>query len=577
MSVLVLFLFATFVGAKSYSSRSSYSSSRSSYSSSSSKSYSSPSWSNRSSSKSSYSSRSTSSPKKSTSGYSSKSTYSTPKTKSNYSSRSTSSPKKSSSTYSSSSTLTPKTKSNYSSRSNSYSSKPVIKKSAAEKKIERNVQKKQSGNALASYKEKQKQYKQPAKKIDFKSNESRINKIRGSSRNTSTPYITRRDNFYKSNRYVRPDYYNRYCAPRYGLFDTLALAYMMDNLDNPANALFFYGHRADPSVMLFLAAMNNNKEEKEVNQKMKDLEMKVSNLEKQNTKVDPDYVPPAMSDLVLAPEAVKAIAPAELGERPVLRFGTAGRTGNYFKFGQIFKKEVKDDIDIKLEETRGSYHNLQLLKTGKIDAALVQSDTFKLYQKEFTSLQTIQGTMYPEYVHLIVNRKSNINSIKDLIPGKHKVLIGGNGSGSETTWKSFCDEDNFYLKFDTKNLGGKSGLLEVVNNSNSVMIFVCGLNSELLNIAKTYNKDLKLAHVDDWDFNDSVDQWGNDIYRFEDIPGGKYKGLQDGIIISSIETIAVDAVLVLSQKWAGTHGELGVDAFTDSIIKTKTIMNKIVN
>jgi len=113
----------------------------------------------------------------------------------------------------------------------------------------------------------------------------------------------------------------------------------------------------------------------------------------------------------------------------------------------------------------------------------------------------------------------------------------------------------------------------VQRNPDMVMMFVSSLHSSLLERAEKMAEksgDLRLVAVDDWDFNDTRDEFGNRVYSFIDIPSGAYPELQKGFLFSSdVETLAVNSVLVVRTDWVETYGPEAMDSFSFAVLEAK--------
>lgn len=367
-------------------------------------------------------------------------------------------------------------------------------------------------------------------------------------------YHSRRDNFYSS--YNPPTYvYNS--APSFGAWDAMFL-WMM--LDRPNYHSTYYHHQNDLGFQQWRKeAEKQAAENAELRSKLDKLDAKVNAMD--GTKVDPSYVPAGVDgDLMLSEKYVKGLNK----ELTQLRLATARAGNNYHNLGSLVKK--KSQFGVNLVTSAGSMENLDRLNQGKVDAAIVQSDAFKVWDKENSGKEigNIQAPLYKEYVHVIANRKSGISNVSDMTP-EFTVYIT-EGSGAEVTWKAFGLEDAEYKKIPVKNAPLHESLLKVAAEPKSVLVFVSGLNSRFIKVANRYGNKVKLLNVDDKDFDNAVDQYGNKIYSFTNIPGKTYENLQDGVFLSSIETLSVDAVLVVSKKWKKKQGKTTLESLTGTVV-----------
>lgn len=114
-------------------------------------------------------------------------------------------------------------------------------------------------------------------------------------------------------------------------------------------------------------------------------------------------------------------------------------TGIYYQYVGGIIDAAKATLDLNLENvaTQGSLENAKAIATGQCDMAIVQADLYIQSGADFqatpeaklfsTNLGTL-AALYPESVHLLVNKDSGIKSIADLA-GK-KVNVGEKDSGT---------------------------------------------------------------------------------------------------------------------------------------------------
>lgn len=120
-------------------------------------------------------------------------------------------------------------------------------------------------------------------------------------------------------------------------------------------------------------------------------------------------------------------------------FGTAGATGAYYALGGEFAKLWTDhieDLNVSVQTTGGSKANILLMNDKDIEIAISQNDVaYYAYQGDETffegnvidSFYAI-GTLFPEFVQVVVSADSGISRISDL---KDKVVsVGAIGSGA---------------------------------------------------------------------------------------------------------------------------------------------------
>lgn len=116
--------------------------------------------------------------------------------------------------------------------------------------------------------------------------------------------------------------------------------------------------------------------------------------------------------------------------------------GEYLTFAQALASIAKDrQVRVAPLVTGGGAENIALLRAGEVVIGLAQADVawlayrgqgpFETYGP-FANLRAL-GSLYPEFVHVIVRQDSGVNSVRDL-EGK-RISLGAAGSGGGTTLK----------------------------------------------------------------------------------------------------------------------------------------------
>lgn len=119
---------------------------------------------------------------------------------------------------------------------------------------------------------------------------------------------------------------------------------------------------------------------------------------------------------------------------------TGGTSGVYYPLGvglsKIYGEKIKGS-KVQVQSTKASVENLNLIQSGKGEIAFVLGDLVKYgwegnaeagFKSKLNNLRGIAG-IYPNYVHIVASKSSNIKSIADL-KGK-RVSVGAPKSGTE--------------------------------------------------------------------------------------------------------------------------------------------------
>jgi TRAP transporter TAXI family solute receptor len=118
---------------------------------------------------------------------------------------------------------------------------------------------------------------------------------------------------------------------------------------------------------------------------------------------------------------------------------TGPKDGSYFQIAQDIKTLAQQEgVELQVTATKGSFENIQLLGTGKVDLAIVQADALRFVSdvvrqqhgmEVFDRIKVVMN-LYPEEIHILTNKKE-IQTFYHL-EGK-RVSVGEQGGGSSLT------------------------------------------------------------------------------------------------------------------------------------------------
>ncbi len=434
--------------------------------------------------------------------------------------------------------------------------------------------KRRSAESLARYRTEQSRFKNPPVDANQNfSNNSLYQKSKVYSGFDYNTYQNRQDGFFKNQGY-RPPVAAFGGSPSFGVFNALFLYYMLDHMKDKNVAAAAYHNWDDPGFKKWREEVEKqSKDNAELKAKLAEMEKQVQQF--QGTPREPGNLPPGVPpEVAVAPNVLAG----KKAEEALLRLATGKPGGWYDKLGSLLKKDAKN-LDIQLTNTSGSIENLKLLAEGKVDMAMIQSDVLAMMQPG-KKLISEQSELYPEYAQLIANRKSGIKSVKDINPKKHIIFVGPKESGTALTWQAITEQSAWYRRIPVKYGDYSEGLAEVERNPNVVMLFVGGLGSDFLKKAEQAaekSRNLRLVQFDDRRFASLRDAHGNRIYKLMEIPSSVYPELQRGWIFSgSVDTLAVQAVLVLRSDWVQKFGPEAMDELSIAVNKMKPEIRKLV-
>jgi len=136
--------------------------------------------------------------------------------------------------------------------------------------------------------------------------------------------------------------------------------------------------------------------------------------------------------------------PARAADETFVSLGTGGLNGVYYPVGKAICEVVNQDlrahgVRCSPETTPGSVYNIDALRSGELDFAIVQSDLlYAAYNgqatwlgRPFPGLRFVMS-LYPELVTIMARADAAIHDLADL--AGRRVNVGSRGSGTRATW-----------------------------------------------------------------------------------------------------------------------------------------------
>ena len=247
-------------------------------------------------------------------------------------------------------------------------------------------------------------------------------------------------------------------------------------------------------------------------------------------------------------DAGKAAAPAA-GAKKFINIATGGTSGAYFPIGgaiaDILNKNVKG-ANASAQSTGASVANINLLKQGKVDLALVQNDissyavngTEMFKGKQVAGLQGL-ATLYPETVQIVTLKKSGIKSVADF-KGK-RIAVGAAGSGTEANARQIMEA--YGIKYDDIKVQylsfGEAASALKDGNVDAAFVTAGHPTAAIQDIA-TQN-DVVLVPVD-------ADKADALIKKYPFYAKQTVKAKTYPTVAADVQTVAVKAMLVTSSK-----------------------------
>ena len=446
--------------------------------------------------------------------------------------------------------------------------------------FDRAAERQLSSQSYGRYKAEQERFKAPPQGTLTGSSDYARNPLYGANAGRYRSYdqaYAERDMWRNSHPWSTPPWAYR-SAPSFGMWDALFLWMVLDKINEPSHAALAYNNANDPGFQAWRAEANRMAaDDAQLKAKLDVMDAKLTAMQGQPRQagVLPADIP---ASVALAP----AVTVADPGDGKALVVGTGGEAGNYYPFcqGSGAMKGLRGNLqgfDVRCKRTNGSGDNLDGLAAGGFDAIMVQSDIFNgwLLAHPGVRIDALKSTVYQEYVQLLANKQAKVERIGDLDPKRHWLYLVG--SGAQKTWDSFAAIDPRYAEFDRtghlRRVPADPQVLEAVaGNPGAAMLFVSGLNSEMLRAANDrYGDRLTLALVDDNHLAAALDRTSHPIYAVAKIPSKLYPKLQKSHwfgLDSSVPSLTVGAVFILSERWVGGHGVSALTKVEDALWRT---------
>lgn len=238
-----------------------------------------------------------------------------------------------------------------------------------------------------------------------------------------------------------------------------------------------------------------------------------------------------------------------------INIATGGTAGTYYPIGGAMAELLNKSIpgmNASAQSTGASVANINMLKDGSVDLAIVQNDitfyasngTEMFKDKKVDNLRGI-ATLYPETCQIVTLEKTGIKSVSDF-KGK-KVAVGAAGSGVEANARQimaaygikYDDISVQYLSFGEAANALKDGNVDVA-------FVTAGYPTAAIQDIASQNK-VRLLPVEP----DKADAMIKDypFYTKTTIPKGTYSGFDE-----DVATVSVMAMLVATDKLDDTLG-----------------------
>ena len=240
---------------------------------------------------------------------------------------------------------------------------------------------------------------------------------------------------------------------------------------------------------------------------------------------------------------------SDSGAKKFINIATGGTAGTYYPIGgamaELLNKAIPG-MNASAQSTGASVANINMLKEGSVDLAIVQNDitfyasngTEMFKDKKVDNLRGI-ATLYPETCQIVTLQKSGIKSIADF-KGK-KIAVGAAGSGAAANARqilaaygiTYDDIEAQYLSFGEASNALKDGNVDAA-------FLTAGYPTAAIQDIASQNA-VRLIAVDPDKADALIAKYP--FYTKTVIPKGTYPGFDE-----DVPAISVMAMLVATDK-----------------------------
>lgn len=260
-----------------------------------------------------------------------------------------------------------------------------------------------------------------------------------------------------------------------------------------------------------------------------------------------------------------------------LIFASGGTSGTYYPVAGAMKQVWEANVEgltVDVQATGASAENLNLLKQGDAEIAIVQNDVMYYAYTGTESFKEVGknegfltlGTVYPEVCQLVVDANAGIETVADL-KGK-AVSIGAFGSGVESNAKQILAAAGLTTDdIKVQNLDFAESASAIKDKAIAAAFVTAGAPTTAVTELATTN-DIKVLSLDDTTIQTLCDTY--DYYTPYTIAADVYDADEDTKTIAVKATIVVKADLDEELVYNMTKGLFeNLDAVAEAHAKGK--------
>lgn len=236
-------------------------------------------------------------------------------------------------------------------------------------------------------------------------------------------------------------------------------------------------------------------------------------------------------------------------KKQFLNIATGGTAGTYYPIGGAFAEILNKEIpgmNASAQSTGATVANINMLKEGSVDLAIVQNDiahyavngTEMFQDKKVDNIRGI-ATLYPETCQFVTLDSSGIKSIAEL-KGK-RVAVGAAGSGVEANVRQILAAYGIeYSDIDAQYLSFAEGANALKDGNVDVACLTAGYPTASVQDIASQHK-VRLLPVDGDKADALIAKYP--FYTKTTVPAGTYAGFDE-----DVPTVSVMAMLVCTDK-----------------------------
>lgn len=259
----------------------------------------------------------------------------------------------------------------------------------------------------------------------------------------------------------------------------------------------------------------------------------------------------------LAAVAFAGCGGSQSSEKQFLNIGTGGTAGTYYPLGgamaEILNKAIPG-MNASAQSTGASVANINMLKAGDVDMAIVQNDityyavngTEMFKDSKVDNLKGI-AVLYPETCQFVTLEASGIKGIEGL-RGK-RVAVGAAGSGAEANARQILEAYGVtYDDIDEQYLSFSEGASALKDGNVDAAFLTAGYPTAAVQDISSQNQ-IRLLPVASDKADVLIAKYP--FYTKTTIPSGTYTGFNE-----DVASVSVMAMLVATDK---VSDKLGYD------------------